>query len=816
MAIIKCKMCGGDLVIEPGSTIAVCEYCGTKQTLPKLDDEKKVHLYDRANYFRRGNDFDKAMGIYEMILGDDKEDPEAYWGIVLCRHGIEYVEDPRTHKRIPTVNRAQYSSIFEDEDYKKAISFADAGQKAIYEEEAAVIDRIQKGILEISSREEPFDVFICYKETDDRGNRTEDSVYAQEIYDALTKEGYKVFFSRITLEDKLGSAYEPYIFAALNSARVMLVVGTAKENFDAVWVKNEWSRYLSLIQAGKEKTLIPVYKTISPYEMPEEFQYLQSQDMGKVGFLQDLVRGVKKIIDVGAVTVTQTVGTTSVIVETMLKRASAAIEAGDWEKASRCYDNVLDYDDKNEQAHIGRILIDFRAKTLTELENGGKPISGSKSYKYLLEHGSRETAAKIQGIEERIEKMIREKAEQEAKRKKAKAARITKIILCAAAAVIIIAAASLFTKNFLIPNSAYQKAVAMAENGQYDEAVSAFRELGDFKDSSAKINETYLQKAEALAGSGSYPEAMEVLEQTGLLDMNYQGSEQLYLDSIYQMAKQAYDSGDYQSAIKGFEKVPGYENADRYVADSKYTLAEQAYEQGSFDDAISAFQKMGDYEDAAQRALQIGYEAAEASYAAGDYDKAISYFQSLGDYEDAAQRVEALTYEAGVGCLQNENYTDAVKYLKSIPDYEDASAKLLEAKYSYCSATKDNPTDTTKSYIRDLQKENYADSASMAKVIFAWKAEMRIWVSLRLGTQTGVSFEAKLSGGDGGSTKVKFVIYVDGQRLEYCDDKLYSAGDSASCQLSNALQDITKKTYAVTVYDSSGAKIGTITGVPED
>ena len=60
-----------------------------------------------------------------MILGDDKEDPEAYWGIVLCRHGIEYVEDPRTHKRIPTVNRAQYSSIFEDEDYKKAISFAE-------------------------------------------------------------------------------------------------------------------------------------------------------------------------------------------------------------------------------------------------------------------------------------------------------------------------------------------------------------------------------------------------------------------------------------------------------------------------------------------------------------------------------------------------------------------------------------------------------------------------------------------------------------------------------------------------------------------
>ena len=283
------------------------------------------------------------------------------------------------------------------------------------------------------------------------------------------------------MEDKLGSAYEPYIFAALNSARVMLVVGTAKENFDAVWVKNEWSRYLSLIQAGKEKTLIPVYKSISPYEMPEEFQYLQSQDMGKVGFLQDLIRGVKKIIDVGAVTVTQTVGTTSVIVETMLKRASVAVEAGDWEKASRCYDNVLDYDDKNEQAFVGRILIDFQAKTLEELENGGRPLSGNKNYQYLLEHGRRETAAKMQGIEERIEKKIREKAESEAKRRKAKTARITKTVLCAVAAVIVIAAAGLFTKNFLIPNSAYQKAVAMVEDGRYDEAVNAFRELGDFK-----------------------------------------------------------------------------------------------------------------------------------------------------------------------------------------------------------------------------------------------------------------------------------------------------------------------------------------------
>ena len=79
MAVIKCKMCGGDLSVAEGATVAVCEYCGTKQTLPRLDDDRRANLYDRANHFRRNNDFDKAMGIYEQILNEDTTDAEAYW-----------------------------------------------------------------------------------------------------------------------------------------------------------------------------------------------------------------------------------------------------------------------------------------------------------------------------------------------------------------------------------------------------------------------------------------------------------------------------------------------------------------------------------------------------------------------------------------------------------------------------------------------------------------------------------------------------------------------------------------------------------------
>ena len=114
MTIFKCKMCGGALEINKNETVATCEYCGTQQTLPKLDDDKRANMYDRANHFRRNNEFDKAMGIYEQILNEDNTDAEAYWSLVLCRYGIEYVEDPASHKRVPTINRAQFTSIFKE------------------------------------------------------------------------------------------------------------------------------------------------------------------------------------------------------------------------------------------------------------------------------------------------------------------------------------------------------------------------------------------------------------------------------------------------------------------------------------------------------------------------------------------------------------------------------------------------------------------------------------------------------------------------------------------------------------------------------
>ena len=208
----------------------------------------------------------------------------------------DYVDDPATGKKIPTCHRSSFDSIMDDSDFEQVMENADPIARRVYRDEAKQIEELRKSIIEVSSKEEPYDIFICYKETDENGSRTIDSVIAQDVYDALTGKGYKVFFSRISLEDKLGQEYEPYIFAALNSAKVMLAFGSDYEYYNAVWVKNEWSRFLALIAKGEKKTLIPCYKNIDAYDMPKEFRRLQAQDMGKVGAIQDLLRGIQKIL----------------------------------------------------------------------------------------------------------------------------------------------------------------------------------------------------------------------------------------------------------------------------------------------------------------------------------------------------------------------------------------------------------------------------------------------------------------------------------------------------------------------------------------
>ncbi len=398
--VFKCKMCDATLKFNPGDSVTECEYCGTMQSLPKYDDERIGNLYNRAEHYRKNNEFDKAQALYEEIVNEHPQDADAYWSVVLCKYGVEYVEEPGTNKRVPTVNRTQYTSVFDDKNYKQALKYADEKQRGVYEEEAKKLNEIQKGILEISKKEEPFDIFICYKETDENGRRTLDSVLAADLYEVLQKEGYKVFYARVTLDDKFGTAYEPYIFAALQSSKVMIAVGTKPEHFEAVWVKNEWSRYLALIKNGAKKTLIPAYKDMDPYNMPMEFAHLQAINMGELGFQQDMISGIRKLLasqddKSDAVTAAVSINTAAV-----LERGFLYAEDQDWEGANECFEKVLNVAPQNAQAYLGKLLVDLKVSTKEGLLTCGQLFDQNNNYKKILRFGDSELKTFIQRASE--------------------------------------------------------------------------------------------------------------------------------------------------------------------------------------------------------------------------------------------------------------------------------------------------------------------------------------------------------------------------------------------------------------------------------
>ena len=371
---IKCNICGGDVTLSADKTFATCEYCGSTITVPKVSDEQRAAAFNRGNHFRRIGEFDKALASYERILRDDDTDAEAHWCAALCRFGIEYVEDPATYEWIPTCHRASFDSFTEDVDFKAALEYSDGLTRRLYQKEAAKIAEVQKGILATSQNEEPYDVFLCYKETGEDGQRTRDSILAQDIYYQLTDQGHRVFFSRVTLEDKAGSEYEPYIFAALNSAKVMVAVGTKPEHFSAVWVKNEWSRFLALMRKDRSRVLLPCYRDMDPYDQPEQLAVLQSYDMGKIGFIQDLNHGVDKVVKAGKAVpaavvqqVQETVQAVGSNAEALMERGFMALEDQEWQKADQFFEDALNQNARFAKAYLGKFLAKNHAISQADL-----------------------------------------------------------------------------------------------------------------------------------------------------------------------------------------------------------------------------------------------------------------------------------------------------------------------------------------------------------------------------------------------------------------------------------------------------------------
>ena len=683
MAVIKCKMCGGDMEISADKTFGTCEYCGSTMTLPKVSDDQRAAAFNRGNHFRRAGEFDKALGVYERIVAEDDTDAEAHWCCALCRFGIEYVEDPATYEWLPTCHRASFDSFLEDVDYLAALEHSDGITRRQYQKDAAKIAEVQRGILATSQNTEPYDVFISYKELDENGERTRDSVLAQDIYYQLTEQGRRVFFSRISLEDIPGTQYEPYIFAALNSAKVMIVVGTSAENLNAVWVKNEWSRFLAMMRKDKTKLLIPCYRDMDPYDMPEQLSVLMSYDMGKIGFIQDLIRGVNKVLDADKPKEKETVHETVVVknegganTDVLLKRGNMALEDGDWKRADEFFEQVLNQNAECAEAYLGKFLVENKCMSTDEYAD--------KRIEALRSCGTeRLTACAAQ--EERIRKAKQENAvpgylgEVEIEHlfdfdrsydscKKARSEQLQ-------------SEKDFFAQNREIKRIEKYASPEVSEqlNGIKNKVFSFLRDAiakaeNEDKTNAARVVSEYnahLEKAEATT-KGLRADAEKRCEN----DYN----------AAVEMRRKATNAGGYSAAAEIFDALGSYKDSKEQAEQCRAIAAQKQKQEERKRKTIAAIASTAAVLIIAAVLIVTkviipasNYKKAEMLLSSGDYKNAIIMFEALGDYKDSAELIKegnnAAAYAEAEALLDAGDKARAAIKFSTIAEYRDAKER---------------------------------------------------------------------------------------------------------------------------------------------
>lgn len=293
-----CQTCGGQ--VARVDNYYVCEYCGNKW---EIDSANDVHAVERANAWAalRDGDFEKAGELFDNILLKDSKNHEGYWGRALAHAGIVYVTDMSENKKVPTCNNITEASFLQSKDVQKAVSLAPEDIAEGYKAQAAYIENVRLEWLEKASKEPAYDVFISFKDSDRENGieRTQDSIDAQDLYNALVAEGYKVFFSRISLRDKIAEQYEPYIYNAIKTAKVMIVFGEKPEYFSSVWIKNEWTRFRARIEKGEKhkNSLVVVYKNMNPGDLPVVLKSRQCMNMADMTFLSDLTKHIRRVVE---------------------------------------------------------------------------------------------------------------------------------------------------------------------------------------------------------------------------------------------------------------------------------------------------------------------------------------------------------------------------------------------------------------------------------------------------------------------------------------------------------------------------------------
>lgn len=157
------------------------------------------------------------------------------------------------------------------------------------------------------------------------------------------------------------------------------------------------------------------------YDTPAEFKNLQGQDMGRLGFVQDLVRGIDKLIgktETPRAKVQPTVNPVQSEVENLLKREQMALEDAAWSDASNFFEEVLNKNAKEPRAYRGKLLAEMECDSIDALESSYQDVLKNSNYQKAIRYGDTELQDKVNFFSKQEEILKKELQDLEMEQKK--------------------------------------------------------------------------------------------------------------------------------------------------------------------------------------------------------------------------------------------------------------------------------------------------------------------------------------------------------------------------------------------------------------
>lgn len=283
--VFKCKNCGNTINLSKAvNGVIECEYCKSIFTVPKTNVNGAALDFLRIGEHNSDmGKFDESYTAYAKAAEYDKEESEAYWGMALAEFKVQYIKDAVNNRLQPICHEITDKSFAENKNYKAAIKYATAIQKSEYQKKAKEIDYIRSEFYKLKQSGLDYDCFICVKVTKENHEHTEDSHIASKLYHEIIKAGYKPFYSEEEARGRAGADYEALILYALYCSKSMIVVCCNEQYLLTPWVKNEYTRFLSLLNDGEKQndSITIVYKNSPVEKLPGRAGKIEGIDYGE-------------------------------------------------------------------------------------------------------------------------------------------------------------------------------------------------------------------------------------------------------------------------------------------------------------------------------------------------------------------------------------------------------------------------------------------------------------------------------------------------------------------------------------------------------